>query len=107
MHSDHKKLEKFIKRLNELIHVLGRYHNSLPIRSRIDQFFYMQKKEELKVLHNKVQEVRERLAMLEQRYDSVYKELFRDWVRDVRWLKRYLDANFKDQEKEKKGITIL
>jgi hypothetical protein len=103
MHSDHKKLKKFISRLDELIRILGRYHNSLPIRSRIDQFFYMHKSEELKVLHGKIQEVRERLAMLEHRYDSVYRDLFRDYVRDVRWLKRYLDSTFKDKVEEKKG----
>jgi hypothetical protein len=79
------KLEKFIERLNALISVLEQ-RNNVQVQSRVNQFYYMQKVTELKVLEENMQEAEKRLRFLEDKLKSEYKEVYCRWKKDARWL---------------------
>jgi hypothetical protein len=79
------KLKKFVNRINRLI---DGYRSRNFVRDRIDEFYYMQKREELKVLFGQIEETQKQLGVLNERYDAKYKKLFMQWQQDARWLER-------------------
>jgi hypothetical protein len=93
-----QRLAKLIQRLDELIEELGEQRHDLPINNHISQFYYMQKREELKNLNEKLIEAMERLKFFEDSLDFKYKEVFQSWHKDVRWMNTYLLAKTKSQE---------
>jgi hypothetical protein len=82
-----KKFEKFLKCLDQLVVDLSSKQD-LPVHTNINQFYYMQKIVELKVLKNTLEEELARLNFVQENLESVYRQVFISWSRDVRWLKR-------------------
>lgn len=70
-----KQLEAFDRRLTE--------NNNLVVHRHIDQFFYMQKAAELKVLLNEYQMVRERLSEIAGWLDEKYRLGLSRWKEDT------------------------
>lgn len=83
--TNEQKLEKFIQRIEDFILELKR-NNTIPVHAQINQFFYMQKLEELKLLVTSVRENVKRLEDLEATLEVSRREIFLAWKRDARWL---------------------
>lgn len=82
-----EKLDKFLKRVEMLIDDCGRF-NRLGLNDHVNQFYFMQKCEELRLLQDQVAEAQKRLDFFRGRFESEYGEVFRRWQRDARWLIR-------------------
>lgn len=82
-----EKLEKFILRIDRFIEEL-RSHEKLEVHSHINQFYYMQKMEELKLQQDNLREALKRLTVVQQHLDVNYKEIFCRWSQEARWLRR-------------------
>jgi hypothetical protein len=74
-----------------LVGTLKRERNSLTIHRAVDQFYYMQKAEQMMLLQEQLREAQERLRIIEERIDEEYRTVFISWVKDVRWLHRHID----------------
>lgn len=61
------------------------------VHREIDQFYYMQKAEQLELLQEQLKEAQERLRAVENRIDDEYRNVFLCWVKDVRWLNRNIN----------------
>jgi hypothetical protein len=86
------RLNKFLDRVNELIMTLTQEKNSL-LQQGVDPYYYIQKREELKLLQEgvanalkKIAEEKERLHFFNEKLDEGYKELFDAWRKDARWV---------------------
>jgi hypothetical protein len=88
---DPAKVTKLISRLRCLVECIEGQHDRL-IHQRVDQFYYMQKTEELKLLLELVEEAQRKLELLTCRMDANYSEVFHRWHKDVRWLNRLPDC---------------
>ena len=84
-----EKVEKFILKLQRLIKALDR-NQDLSLHQHINQFYYMQKKEELAFLLQHLQDATTRLESISNRIDMQYEELFCHWKKDVRKARQYL-----------------
>lgn len=89
------KPEKLYVRVQRLVDLLNE-NRSLQIHSKINEFYYMQKIEELKQLDESIKSAyksitaeRERLESLKHNYDAEYTELFNSWKKDVRWINKF------------------
>ena len=76
------RIEHRVKRLLILLHV----NNELGIHKAIDNFYYMQKAEELRLIKEQLIEAQSALERVQQNACQHYMELFVQWRRDVRWL---------------------
>jgi hypothetical protein len=74
-----------------LVGTLKRERNSLTVHRAVDQFYYMQKAEQLMLLQEQLREAQERLRIIEERIDEEYQGVFISWMKDVRWLHRHVD----------------
>jgi hypothetical protein len=79
-----KKFEKFLNCLDKFVSAL-RSKQKLPVHSKINQFYYMQQIEELKLLKEQLNDVLKRAKFVQDNFDSKYKEIFFRWSKDVRW----------------------
>lgn len=80
-----EKLSKLIERMQSIVtHLKDR--NDLVLHQQVNQFFYMQKIEELKMLLCQFDEINESLAALTSRIDEHYSMCFAQWCKDARWL---------------------
>lgn len=86
------KFPKFLNCLDKLVSDLRRHHK-IPVHTEINQFYYMQKIEELKELKQQLTDAEKRLKFFEQNFEAKYKEIFLRWSKDARWLNRYLLNN--------------
>ena len=86
-----KRIKRLLLRIHSLVGTLKRERNSLTVHRAIDQFYYMQKSEQLAILQEQLREAQERLRLIEVRVDEEYRSVFFSWVRDVRWLHRHMD----------------
>lgn len=84
-----EKLDRFLKCIEKLIDDLAANHN-LPVHSKINQFYYMQKIEELKLLKEQVEDQVKRLQFVERNLEQEYTHVFTRWSKDARWLNRHL-----------------
>ncbi|MBT1701499.1 hypothetical protein KK083_31695 [Fulvivirgaceae bacterium PWU4] len=80
------KLEKFIQRVEALMNVLREQRNNLHIQNNVDQFYYMEKLAELRVLEENLLDEVDRLRYYQQRFESEYAQAFCRWKKDVRFL---------------------
>ena len=71
--------------------------SDVTIRTRIDLFHYLQKIEEMKLLHTLLEESQARLETVSRLACERYGEVFHLWKKDMRWLSRYL-RNRQDSE---------
>ena len=79
-----KKFEKFLNYLHEFVSALTN-RQKLPVHSKINQFYYMQKIEELKLLKEQLNDAVKRMKIVQDNFDEKYKEIFCRWSKDVRW----------------------
>jgi hypothetical protein len=84
-----EKLQKFLKRLDKMVFDLAR-NQRLPVHSNINQFYYMQKSEELKILKDRFDEELKKLMLAQEDLESLYKQVFTRWSKDVRILRSHL-----------------
>lgn len=87
-----KRVPKLIHRLGTLISSLDA-RNDLRIHGRIDQFYYMTKTEELKILLDEYEKEKKQLDHISGRIEAKYHEIFHNWSRDARWRNSYLRQN--------------
>lgn len=85
-----EKFEKILKSLDKLISDLAA-NQKLPVHSNVNQFYYMQKIEELKVLKERLDEEIKRLKFVEANFEEACHEVFLRWQKDARWLNMYLE----------------
>lgn len=84
-----EKLPKLIERMQRLVTYLND-RNDLVVHQQVNQFFYMQKAEELRMLLSQLDDLRKSLESLTCRIDENYSLCFAQWCKDVRWLNTYL-----------------
>ncbi|MFZ6013682.1 MAG: hypothetical protein ACOYXT_25305 [Bacteroidota bacterium] len=85
---DHEKLPKLIARMQHLVVYLND-RNDLVVHQQLNQSFYMQKIEELKLLTAKFDEVRKSLDIMASAIEEKYNVCFEQWRKDARWLNSY------------------
>ena len=73
-----EKLEAFVCRLEG--------NRDLNIHQMVNQFYYMQKAAEFKVLCDRLEETEKKLEILTELIESEYSIAFKNWQRDLRWL---------------------
>lgn len=83
--TEHEKLPKLIERMQRLVTYLND-RNDLVTHQQVNQFFYMQKIEELKMLLKQFEETKQMLQSLTRRIDEHYLLCFEQWRKDVRWI---------------------
>ena len=91
---DPSKLSTLIERLVCMSHLLSS-KSDLTIQKRIDQFHYLEKIEEMKLIHTLLEESQARLETVSRLACERYGEVFKIWRKDIRWLTTYL-RNRKD-----------
>jgi hypothetical protein len=85
--SDPEKLIRFLAALDRLISAYSR-NSRLGLSDHVDQFYYMSKREELRLLAEQIAEVEKRLELLRGQFGRQYHDVFCRWQRDARWLQR-------------------
>lgn len=85
-----EKINKLICRLQSLVMSLND-HIDLDLHKNIDQFYYMQKLEELEILKSQREEAYQRLQSINTRMFAHYHEIAGKWSRDARWMSLRLD----------------
>jgi hypothetical protein len=80
------KLNKFIDKLQDLVRQLEHERN-VVVHQHVNQFYYMQKIAELKALAEQFAEAEERVAVVSGWIDEEYANLFRQWRKDLHWLR--------------------
>ncbi len=80
-----KKLDKLIDRMQRLVNSVGD-QKDLAVHRHVNQFFYMQKIEELRVLLDRFDELSVDLEAVSLRIHSGYDLCLDQWRRDARWL---------------------
>ncbi|PZR02896.1 MAG: hypothetical protein DI539_27305 [Flavobacterium psychrophilum] len=85
---DHEKLPKLIERMQYLVTYLND-RNDLVVHQQLNQSFYMQKIEELKLLAAKFDEIKKTFDTLASGIEEKYNLCFEQWRKDARWLNSY------------------
>lgn len=83
------KVGKLVEKVRLFIHLLDQ-HNDLIIRGTVDQFYYMERVEELEILYTELAELTKRFELFEKQTALRYRELAESWSRDCRWVQRNL-----------------
>lgn len=78
-----EKLDKVINHLQEMVHRLDKSFD-LQLHKTVDQFYYMQKVEELKFLKDEYEVAIANLKRIQNRLENDYPLIFETWRRDVR-----------------------
>lgn len=60
--------------------------NNLILHQQVNQFFYMQKIEELKMLLRQLEEINKSLDVVTLRIHEHYRLCFAQWSKDARWI---------------------
>ena len=84
-----EKLEKLEKHLHRLIADL-KQQNHLHIHQAINEFYYMQKAEELQILQVKLSDEIIAFELLLEKIRKHYEEVFCKWRTDRQWLQHQL-----------------
>lgn len=85
------KLEKLEKHIRKLVEDLNE-KDQLNVRLAINEFYYMEKAEELKILKERCQDAPIIEEILQERVCEHYIEIFCSWRHDVRWLNKHVTA---------------
>jgi hypothetical protein len=86
---DPPKLAKLIQRLECLASRLSGRHD-LAIHARMNEYDYMQKIEEMKILISLYEESQQRSETVASLIRERYTDNFHRWRKDIRWLNTYL-----------------
>ena len=90
------KCSRLADRLKHLMSSLDFY--DLHIHQHIDEFYYLTKLEELKILVSQYEVEKKKLDATMQLVDLKYIEVFHQWRKDARWLCSYQnDRNVRSQ----------
>jgi hypothetical protein len=89
------KLEKFTRKIEKLICFPEEQRNDIQIQNSINQFYYMQKIEELKLLEESVHEAIKRLKFFQEKFESEYAQVYCRWRKDVRFLNKLTTSSQK------------
>jgi division protein CdvB (Snf7/Vps24/ESCRT-III family) len=76
---------KLIDRMQRLVTYLND-RNNLILHQQVNQFFYMQKIEELKMLIQQFEEINKNLDAVTARIHEHYSLCFAQWSKDARWV---------------------
>jgi hypothetical protein len=90
---DQKKLEKFINHLNTLIETLESHRRDAAIQRQTNQYYFMQKEAELRLLYEQIENASKRLKFTEDTFNKVYSEVFIRWRKESRWVNQYLQES--------------
>lgn len=89
-------LERLQNNIQHLLAMLKNI-NEIAVHQSIDQFYYMQKTEELKIVKEQLDEARSHVANASERLDEIQKRLTRlhqevydTWRKDFLWLSEHL-----------------
>lgn len=85
---DHAGAEALMHETNLFIEQLA-IDMDIAVHQTIDQFFYMEKTEELRVLNERINELRTRLIVLQQQRDTCYTQVKQRLTLDTNWLHEY------------------
>jgi hypothetical protein len=88
---DDAKLLTCIQQLEDLVRLL-KTSKDIMIHHHINQFFYMQKIAELKILVDQKQEVKQHLNNIDHFIQSQYNLVLVEYQRDIQWLEVKLDS---------------
>ena len=80
-----EKPTKLIDRMQRLVTYLNE-RNNLILHQQVNQFFYMQKIEELKMLLRQLEEINKSLDAVTLRIHEHYGLCFAQWSKDARWV---------------------
>ena len=80
-----EKLNELIYNVQNLVGCLNRQRD-IDLHRNIDQFYYMQKLEELKILKSQREAVREPLPSVDARIARHYHEIAAKWSKDISWM---------------------
>ncbi len=84
--SEPVNLSKLIDRMELLVHDLRDHRDDMVVHFHINQFFYLQKIEELKMLQTQIEDLREDMARISARLQASYDLCVSEWRKDARWL---------------------
>ncbi len=84
--SEPVNLSKLIDRMELLVRDLRDRRDDIAVHQQINQFFYLQKIEELKMLQAQVEDLREGIARISARLRANYDVCVTEWRKDARWL---------------------
>lgn len=86
-----QRITKLIQKIETLIgHLDGL--QEIPVHQKVNQFYYMQKVNELSILNSQLSEVVERDLLLRNRLQVIYGEVASQWKQDYLWINRYTAA---------------
>jgi len=85
---------KLFERVQKLTSVLSEHRKDLRMHRNVDEFFYMQKIEELKQLEESIEDAYKRLKALKGKFNSEYKLLYCSWKKDARWVNKFVNSQF-------------
>jgi hypothetical protein len=94
------KPEKLYVRIQKLVNVLSENRKNLHIHNNINEFYYMQKVEELKQLEESITDAYKRLENLKDRYHTEYTHLYCNWKKDARWINKFVNLQKQELEPE-------
>lgn len=88
------KITKLIEKLEILAKQLDREW-SLEIHYRINQFHYLEKAAELRLLYDQYHGVETKRYQLIDRMECEYKKAYYQWKKDIRWMNSIQRKGFK------------
>jgi hypothetical protein len=86
---DSEKCRKLVRCLQRLTSDLTN-NKEYNVHSHINQFFYMQRAEELKLILEQFEEAKANLTTANLRMNEKYTSTYHQWKKDVRWLNAHL-----------------
>ena len=91
---DTTKLTKFVQRLDGLIALLDRKKEP-SVLQRVNRPYYIQKREELKLLLQQLEETEDGKEEIANRINEEYSLVFQKWQEDIKWLNSYRQKQHK------------
>ena len=88
-------MDQLVEQLDHFVDVLG-LDKDLQVHQKIDQFFYMEKLAEIRVLVDSVKELRKRISGLEGQKVVCYYLMTEKLLLDRTWLDEYNSTRSKD-----------
>jgi len=86
--TDPAKVAKLINKLDDFIHKLENLR-VIIVHQEVNQFYYMQKVEELTFLHSQLSALIEKQSSVQQLIDIIYPQVLSRWQQDARWVNSY------------------
>lgn len=90
--TSYTRVRKLIQRLRHMTSLLVEHRYNLVVHREIDQFFYMQREEELRMLLEEVEKAADQLAEIRSKIELKYQQAYCRWCKDVRWFSKYKEA---------------